>query len=87
MTIVRHTITLCLWFDDQSEQAAELYCSVFPNSRITAISRYPDAGQEVHKKPAGSVMVAAFELDGQPLSSPRSTAARTSRSTRRCRFR
>ena len=57
MTIVRHTITPCLWFDDQAEQAADLYCSVFPNSKITAVSRYPDAGQEVHKKPAGSVML------------------------------
>ncbi len=40
---------------------------MFKNSKITAISRYPEAGQEVHKKPPGSVMVAAFELDGQPF--------------------
>jgi predicted 3-demethylubiquinone-9 3-methyltransferase (glyoxalase superfamily) len=64
---LKHPLTPCLWFDDQAEQAADLYCSVFPNSKITAISRYPDAGQEVHKKPAGSVMVVAFELDGQPF--------------------
>ncbi len=67
MTIARHMITPCLWFDDQAEQAANLYCAVFPNSKITAISRYPDAGQEIHKRPAGSVMVVAFELDGQPF--------------------
>ena len=64
---LKHLITPCLWFDDQAEEAANLYCSVFPNSKITAISRYPDAGQEVHERPAGSVMVVAFELGGQPF--------------------
>jgi predicted 3-demethylubiquinone-9 3-methyltransferase (glyoxalase superfamily) len=68
MTIAGKTITPCLWFDTQAEEAAEFYCSVFENSRITAISRFSEAGQEVHKKPAGSVMVVAFELDGQPFS-------------------
>lgn len=68
MSIVRKVITPCLWFDSEAEDAANLYCSVFPNSKITAISRFPDAGQEVHGKPAGSVMVVAFELDGQPFS-------------------
>jgi predicted 3-demethylubiquinone-9 3-methyltransferase (glyoxalase superfamily) len=67
MTIARKTITPCLWFDTQAEEAAEFYCSVFENSRITAISRFPEAGQEIHKKPAGSVMVVAFDLDGQPF--------------------
>jgi len=67
MASLSKTITPCLWFDTQAEQAANLYCSVFPKSKITAISRYPDAGQEIHKKPAGSVMVVAFELDGQPF--------------------
>jgi predicted 3-demethylubiquinone-9 3-methyltransferase (glyoxalase superfamily) len=67
MPIVGKTITPCLWFDTQAEAAAKFYCSVFKNSKITAISRYPEAGQEVHGKPAGSVMVAAFELDGQPF--------------------
>jgi predicted 3-demethylubiquinone-9 3-methyltransferase (glyoxalase superfamily) len=38
---------------------------VFKNSKITSVSRFPDAGQDVHGKPAGSVMVVAFELDGQ----------------------
>jgi predicted 3-demethylubiquinone-9 3-methyltransferase (glyoxalase superfamily) len=68
MTIAGKTITPCLWFDTQAEEAAEFYCSVFANSRITAISRFPESGQEIHKKPAGSVMVVAFELDGQPFS-------------------
>jgi predicted 3-demethylubiquinone-9 3-methyltransferase (glyoxalase superfamily) len=65
--IARKQITPCLWYDDQAEQAAEFYCSVFQNSAITHISRYPEAGQDIHKKPPGSVMVVAFELDGQPF--------------------
>ena len=57
-------ITPCLWFDDEAEEAARFYTGIFRNSRITAITRYPEAGNEVHGKPAGSVMVVAFELDG-----------------------
>ena len=57
-------ITPCLWFDTQAEEAAKFYTSIFKNSKIGKISRYPDAGQEVHGKPAGSVMVVDFELDG-----------------------
>jgi predicted 3-demethylubiquinone-9 3-methyltransferase (glyoxalase superfamily) len=53
-------ITPFLWFDHQAEEAAEFYVSIFPNSKITDISRYGDAGPG----PAGSAMVVAFELDG-----------------------
>ena len=67
MPIGTKTITPCLWFDTQAEEAATFYCSVFKNSKITSISRFPDAGQDVHHKPAGSVMVVAFELDGPAL--------------------
>lgn len=55
----------CLWFDDQAEEAAEFYVSVFDDSRIVKISRYGEAGREVHGRPAGSVMTVDFELDGQ----------------------
>ncbi len=65
MPIGAQSITPCLWFDTQAEQAANFYCAIFRNSKITAISRFPDAGQDIHGKPAGSVMVVAFELDGQ----------------------
>jgi predicted 3-demethylubiquinone-9 3-methyltransferase (glyoxalase superfamily) len=58
-------ITPCLWFDNQAEEAAEFYTSIFPNSKIGNISRYGEAGQEVHGKPTGTVMTVAFELDGQ----------------------
>ena len=60
-------ITPCLWFDDQAEAAAQFYTSVFHNSKIVHISRYGEAGQEIHGKPAGTVMTVSFELDGQPF--------------------
>ena len=59
MTIQR--IMPFLWYDTQAEDAAKLYVSVFPNSRITHVSRYGDAGPG----PKGSVMVVGFELEGQ----------------------
>jgi predicted 3-demethylubiquinone-9 3-methyltransferase (glyoxalase superfamily) len=62
---ITQRITPCLWFDDQGEEAARFYTGIFPNSRITAVSRYGQAGFEIHHRPAGSVMVVAFELDGQ----------------------
>ena len=60
-------IAPCLWFDDQAEQAAELYTGVFPDSRIDEVVRYGEAGHEVHGRPAGSVMTVAFTLEGQPF--------------------
>ncbi len=58
-------ITPCLWFDDQAEQAAKFYTGIFKNSKIKEVSRYGEAGREVHGKPAGTVMTVAFELEGQ----------------------
>ena len=58
-------ITPCLWFDDQGEDAANFYVSIFKNSKIKHISRYTEAGKEFHGKPVGSVMVVSFELNGQ----------------------
>jgi predicted 3-demethylubiquinone-9 3-methyltransferase (glyoxalase superfamily) len=57
-------ITPCLWFADQAEEAANFYIRIFKNSKIRAITRYSDAGQEVHHRPPGSVMTVEFELDG-----------------------
>ena len=56
-------ITPCLWFDTEGEEAAAFYVSLFKNSRITEVSRYGEAGP----RPAGTVMVVSFELDGQPF--------------------
>ena len=55
----------CLWFDGQAEEAARFYVSIFPNSKITAIQRYTEAGKVYHGREAGSVMVVEFELNGQ----------------------
>jgi predicted 3-demethylubiquinone-9 3-methyltransferase (glyoxalase superfamily) len=60
-------ISPCLWFDDQAEEAANFYVGIFPNARITVVTRYASVGQEIHHRPAGSVMVVAFELDGHPF--------------------
>jgi predicted 3-demethylubiquinone-9 3-methyltransferase (glyoxalase superfamily) len=49
----------------EAEEAAKFYVSVFENSRIRQISRYGEAGREVHGKAAGSVMVVEFEIAGQ----------------------
>src|SRR5581483_1819905 len=60
-------INTFLWFDGQAEEAARFYTGIFPNSRITAISRCPGVGQEHHGIEEGSVLVVAFELDGRPF--------------------
>ena len=62
-----HRITPCLWFTEQAEEAAAFYTGIFKNSKVTAVSRYSEVGQETHKRPPGSVMTVAFVLDGQPF--------------------
>jgi predicted 3-demethylubiquinone-9 3-methyltransferase (glyoxalase superfamily) len=57
-------ITPCLWFDGRAEDAAKFYTSIFPNSRITAVSRYGEAGKEMHGQQPGTVLTVVFELDG-----------------------
>lgn len=54
-----------MWFDDQAERAVDFYMTIFSNARIIRISRYGEAGHDIHGKPAGSVMTVVFELDGQ----------------------
>jgi predicted 3-demethylubiquinone-9 3-methyltransferase (glyoxalase superfamily) len=54
-------ITPCLWFDDEGEEAARFYTSVFPNSKIVSVSYYGEDSM----RPAGTVMTVEFELDGQ----------------------
>ncbi|MDQ2994393.1 MAG: VOC family protein [Pseudomonadota bacterium] len=58
-------VTPCLWFDDQAEEAAKFYISVFQNGAIEKISHYGKEGFEVHHKAAGSVMTVIFELNGE----------------------
>ena len=52
-------ITPHLWFDKEAKEAAQFYCSIFPNSRITSVATLRDT-------PTGDCDVVAFELNGQP---------------------
>ncbi|HEX2477691.1 MAG TPA: VOC family protein [Geminicoccaceae bacterium] len=54
-------ITPFLWFDDQAEEAMHHYVSIFKDATVLGVTRYGDAGPG----PKGSVMIAAFELEGQ----------------------
>lgn len=66
--MIKSTITPCLWFDHQAEQAINFYISVFKNSRIDHISRYGKEGFEIHGQREGTVMGIRFSLNGQPFS-------------------
>jgi predicted 3-demethylubiquinone-9 3-methyltransferase (glyoxalase superfamily) len=54
-------LVTCLWFDTEAERAVDFYTSIFPGSKLGAVHRYTEAGPG----PAGSVMLAEFELNGQ----------------------
>lgn len=54
-----------LWFDNQAEEAARFYTSVFSNTRLGKIDRYGETGQQVHGHQPGTVMTVDYELEGQ----------------------
>jgi predicted 3-demethylubiquinone-9 3-methyltransferase (glyoxalase superfamily) len=56
-------ITPFLWFDNQAEEAAQFYTSIFPDSKIKSISRYPEGAP----RPKGMVMTVDFTLKGEPF--------------------
>ncbi|HWN68519.1 MAG TPA: VOC family protein [Haliangium sp.] len=58
-------ISPCLWFDNQAEEAATFYVSIFGNSGIDEISRFGKEGFEIHGRPEGSVLTVVFRLEGQ----------------------
>lgn len=58
-------ITPNLWFDNQAEEAANFYVSIFKNSRIGSIARYGEAAAVISGRPKGSVLTVSFQLDGQ----------------------
>ena len=58
-------ITPCLWFDKNAEEAAKFYTSIFKNSKILSVSRYTEAGYDLHHMPAGTALTVEFALDGQ----------------------
>jgi predicted 3-demethylubiquinone-9 3-methyltransferase (glyoxalase superfamily) len=57
-------MSICLWFDNQAEEAAKFYTSVFKNSKMGHVSRYGKAGFEIHRQPEGRAMVVEFSLNG-----------------------
>ena len=58
-------ITSNLWFDNQAEEAAKFYISVFKNSKIGRITRYGKEGFEIHRMPEGTVMTLEFWIEEQ----------------------
>jgi predicted 3-demethylubiquinone-9 3-methyltransferase (glyoxalase superfamily) len=65
MSATAQRITPFLWFDTQAEEAVEFYTSIFKNSKVLTNARYTDEASQAAGRPAGSVMVVDFELDGQ----------------------
>jgi predicted 3-demethylubiquinone-9 3-methyltransferase (glyoxalase superfamily) len=59
------TITPCLWFDGKAEEAVAFYTSIFKNSKTLSVSRFGEAGRELHGQEPGTVMTMTFALDGQ----------------------
>ena len=58
-------ISPCLWFDDQGEEAAKFYTSIFKDSKIGDVTRYGKEGYENHGREEGTVMTVEFEIEGQ----------------------
>jgi predicted 3-demethylubiquinone-9 3-methyltransferase (glyoxalase superfamily) len=61
-------ITPFLWFDNQPEEAANFYTSIFKNSKLVSVTRYEDEGAEASGKSPRAVMTVTFQLNGQELS-------------------
>ncbi|MBX3304085.1 MAG: VOC family protein [Nitrospira sp.] len=64
----------CLWFDDNADEAAKFYGSIFKNSKVTSITYYGEAGARASGRPKGSVMTVTFEIKGQEA--PRTNGSR-----------
>jgi len=59
-----HPITTCLWFDNQAEEAAKFYTSIFKDSSIGSINRYGKEGFEFHGQKEGTAMTVSFQING-----------------------
>lgn len=62
--MVNPDLGICLWFDDQAEEAALFYTSIFEDAEIGSIAHYGKEGFEFHQKPEGAVMTVAFRIRG-----------------------
>ena len=58
-------ISPCLWFDDQGEEAAKFYTSIFKDAKMGDVTRYGKEGYEIHGREEGTVMTVEFEIEGQ----------------------
>ena len=58
-------ISPCLWFDEQGEEAAKFYTSIFKDSKIGDVTRYGKEGYEIHGRKEGTVMTVEFDIEGQ----------------------
>ena len=58
-------ITPFMWFEDNAEEAAKFYTSIFKNSKIIDIAHYGESAAEVSGRPKGTVMTVTFEIEGQ----------------------
>src|SRR5918995_1295096 len=67
MPVTTQRITPFLWFDNQAEEAVAFYSSIFKNSKVLTTARYTEEASQAAGRPAGSVMVVDFELDGQRI--------------------
>ena len=56
-----------LWFDNNAEEAANFYVSIFKDSKIGAVSRYDEASAQASGMPKGAAMTVAIQLEGQPF--------------------
>ena len=63
--MARQKISANLWFNDEAENAAKFYISIFRNSKIGRISYYGTEGFEIHHQPAGKVLTVEFYIEGQ----------------------
>lgn len=59
------TITPCLWFDNNAEEAVNFYTSIFKHSKIGRVNRYGEDGAKASGRPEGTVMTLEFQLDGR----------------------
>jgi len=62
---IMQKITPFLWFDNNAEEAAKYYTSIFKNSKIIDIIHYGESAAEASGRPEGTVMIVTFELEGQ----------------------
>ena len=60
-------IAPCLWFDNQAEEAANFYISIFKNSKIENINYYGKEGFDIHGQNEGTVLTVTFQINGQPF--------------------